>query len=326
MEFIVFDLEWNMGYQPYSFSYEGFPVTLRGEIIQIGAVRINEAGQVLDSYHANLKPRIFRRLHHQITKVTGLTQQVLNAGDPVQVGLSRFVSWCGTDAPLLTWGPDDIGVLKQNLFLNNLPVAGWPCAFYDLQRIYTAQHPRTEGEGMTLEAVTERLGIAPDGTFHDAFADAKCTAAICAHLDMARGIAEYESIDALLRSALVTTESEAAMTGFTRFGQFANRDAWDEMTAIQQVPCPECGAPLLPDADGIYVKKGNHGRSMLCQCPAHGPLLVHWKRMQQDGLHWDFARVTQTPTEAQTEQWLKKKKIQLAAVRRRQQAEAAEKG
>ena len=41
MNLIVFDLEWNIGYQPKTFLYHGAELTLRGEIIQIGAVRIN---------------------------------------------------------------------------------------------------------------------------------------------------------------------------------------------------------------------------------------------------------------------------------------------
>ena len=38
MSLIVFDLEWNIGYQPKTFLYHGAEQTLRGEIIQIGAV------------------------------------------------------------------------------------------------------------------------------------------------------------------------------------------------------------------------------------------------------------------------------------------------
>ena len=49
MNLIVFDLEWNIGYQPKTFLYHGAELTLRGEIIQIGAVRINARGDVLDT-------------------------------------------------------------------------------------------------------------------------------------------------------------------------------------------------------------------------------------------------------------------------------------
>ena len=35
MNLIVFDLEWNIGYQPKTFLYHGTELTLRGEIIQL---------------------------------------------------------------------------------------------------------------------------------------------------------------------------------------------------------------------------------------------------------------------------------------------------
>ena len=62
MNLIVFDLEWNIGYQPKTFFYHGTELTLRGEIIQIGAARINDRGDVLDTFEVNLKPHIFRKL------------------------------------------------------------------------------------------------------------------------------------------------------------------------------------------------------------------------------------------------------------------------
>ena len=62
MSLIVFDLEWNIGYQPRLFDYHGAEQTLRGEIIQIGAVKVDETGRVLDTFSLNLKPRLLRKL------------------------------------------------------------------------------------------------------------------------------------------------------------------------------------------------------------------------------------------------------------------------
>ena len=89
MNLIVFDLEWNIGYQPKTFLYHGTELTLRGEIIQIGAARINDRGDVLDTFEVNLKPHIFRKLQHHIAKVTGLSQGDLDAGLPMKEGLQE---------------------------------------------------------------------------------------------------------------------------------------------------------------------------------------------------------------------------------------------
>ena len=98
MNLIVFDLEWNIGYQPKTFLYHGTELTLRGEIIQIGAARINDRGDVLDTFEVNLKPHIFRKLQHHIAKVTGLSQGDLDAGLPMKEGLQKFLDWAGDDA------------------------------------------------------------------------------------------------------------------------------------------------------------------------------------------------------------------------------------
>lgn len=321
MNWIVFDLEWNMGYQPYVFSYGDANITLRGEMIQIGAVRIDAHGNITEEYCANLRPRIFRRLHHQIAKVTGLTQQALQEGVPIQDGLADFAAWCGDDAELFTWGPDDIGVLKQNFYLNGLSL-DFPRRFYDLQRIYTAQYPRVEGEGLSLEAVIARWELPQLSTFHDALADACYTAAVCTKLDLAAGLAAYPDTDALLHEALPPMRPEVPPEDWLHVAPTPNKEAWDD-AAYTSLHCPTCGAPLANDPDSIWIKKGNHGRTMLCTCPKHGAWMVRWKRMQQDGLHWEFARCTESPsTEAQA-QWHKRKAAQLAALRRKQ-AEAAQ--
>jgi DNA polymerase III epsilon subunit-like protein len=49
---VLFDLEWNIGYQPYTFNYHGVQQTLRGEIVEIGAVKIDEDANVLDTFCA----------------------------------------------------------------------------------------------------------------------------------------------------------------------------------------------------------------------------------------------------------------------------------
>ena len=83
MNLIVFDLEWNMGNAPKTFNYHGAELTLRGEIIQIGAVRVDENGDVLDTFEMTLRPRIFRKLHWRIAEVTGLSQGDLEPGCPL---------------------------------------------------------------------------------------------------------------------------------------------------------------------------------------------------------------------------------------------------
>ena len=241
MNLIVFDLEWNIGYQPKTFLYHGAELTLRGEIIQIGAVRINARGDVLDTFEVNLRPRIFRKLQHHIAKVTGLSQGDLDAGLPMREGLQKFLDWAGPDAELAEWGLDDVPVLKQNLFLVGLD-ENWPDRWYDLQRIFLQAYPRREGEGLTLESVVDRLGIPKVEPFHNALDDALYTAKICRKLPLAEGLATYPTEEELLTEALLGSEKTGCDVQL-----FMNRlehDDYRNLPELYKANCPKCGAPL----------------------------------------------------------------------------------
>lgn len=255
MSLIVFDLEWNIGYQPRLFDYHGAEQTLRGEIIQIGAVKVDETGRVLDTFSLNLKPRLFRKLQHHIAKVTGMTQADLDGGVPIREGLQRFVRWCGPDAAFAEWGMDDVPVLKQNLFLNNLDER-WPTRWYDLQQIFLAQRGRAEGEGMTLESVITRLGIPTDRPFHDALSDALYTVDVCQRLDLARGIAEYPTEEQQLRRP-------PARRGATAGTWSASSATWRRRSGGRTPPCTTCAArTAAPAGPGEAPRRPERGRAV----------------------------------------------------------------
>lgn len=290
MNLIVFDLEWNMGNAPKTFNYHGAELTLRGEIIQIGAVRVDENGDVLDTFEMTLRPRIFRKLHWRIAEVTGLSQGDLEAGMPIAEGLRRFQEWAGPDAEFAEWGLDDVPVLKQNLFLYNMDES-WPTRWYDLQQIFLKNFPRGEGEGLTLESVVDRLGIEHDGDFHNALDDALYTTKICRRLPLAQGIAEYPDPAAQLTAALLNntdTETYDIQTYFDRL----DHDAYKNDPALYQVGCPFCGKPLV--LNDIWLKRGNTGYYTEATCPDHGPWFLRFKLNRRDGLHWNFARCIET--------------------------------
>ena len=242
MNLIVFDLEWNIGYQPKTFLYHGAEITLRGEIIQIGAVRIDERGDVLDTFDMTLKPRIFRKLQHHIAKVTGLTQLDLDGGVPIADGLAEFVRWAGPDAAFAEWGLDDVPVLKQNLYLCGLDER-WPARWYDLQRIFLQSYPRREGEGMTLESVVDRMGIEKDIPFHNALDDALYTVRIARLLPLADALRAYPSPDAQLREALLTDPS-ADYYDVQIFPDRLDHDDYKNDPALCGVDCPGRGRDL----------------------------------------------------------------------------------
>ena len=314
-QLVIFDMEWNMGYRPKTFVYEGAEQILRGEIIEIGAVKM-EGQEIRDTFQVKLRPRIFKKLHHHVAKVTGLTQKDLDDGLPLAEGLRTFRAWCGEDAVLGEWGLDDIPVLKQNLFLMGLDES-WPRRWCDLQRMYCAQHPPKEGEGMSLEATVERLGIEKDESFHDALSDALYTAKVMQRVDLARGLAEYPDEEAQLRELLCTPERPRQ--DFTSWKGLVDGEAWCKSREIRTAVCPECGRPLRPDADDFWLELGKNCRCSLGRCEEHGPVMVWLRRSRLDGLHYRFARATERPSKEAQDKWSHRKRSAIEHARRKQQ-------
>lgn len=304
MNLIVFDLEWNIGYQPRTFRYHGEEQTLRGEIIQIGAVKVDEHANVQDTFQINLRPRIFKKLQHHIAKVTGLTQADLDAGVPIQEGLARFVEWAGPDAAFAEWGLDDVPVLKQNLFLCKMDER-WPTRWYDLQRIFLEEYPRGEGEGLTLESVVTRLGIPMERPFHDALADALYTVDVCKKLDLEKGLAAYPTEEELMREGLCT-DPEGEYRDIRYFFGHLNPEIFRENEEMQTAFCPDCGKRLQPDE--TWLKRGNTGYYSLCRCSCGKQWFLRFKRARRDGLHWNFARCLEVPRPEALQKWEKQKK------------------
>lgn len=319
MNLIAFDLEMNRYNAEHLFDYHGGEQSLRGEIVQIGAVKLDMDGTVRDTFSLNLRPRIFRLLSPFVAKVTGITQQQLNSGVPMREGLAHFVDWCGADAVLLEWSMDDIPVLKQNLFVNELDET-WPTNFYDLQPIFCKQFPLGEGDKLNLEAVITRLGLPMNRSYHNALADALYTADICGVLDLATGLAEYADESEQMRRTMCFNPDNTYY-GFAAYGPFYTRATWDDAAQIEPPRCPLCGEALVSHIDDIWLPRGKNSRYTLQVCAQHGTWLVREKSIQFDGLHWHFSRVFERPDE----KMCKKVNADVTRILKRRSVAAAEK-
>lgn len=311
---VVFDLEMNQGYKSYSFDYHGVEQTLRGEIIQIGAAKVDENFRVLDTFSVTMKPNIFRKLHHHVARVTGLTKEILDAGCSTKEGVRRFLSWCGEDCCLLEWGLDDVPVLKQNLLLLGLDV-DFPKDWYDVQQMVAAQFPPEEGEKMNLEAVVERLQLPQERPFHDALSDVLYTCEVAQRLDAAKAFADYPSEE---DSLLESLSRKGEVSGFTVFRGAVDGMAWRKHDITHTALCPHCGGKLTP-AD-FWGKWASHCHFSPCSCEnCKNESLLLVKAAKRDGLHWSFARAVRHCDEESKAKWLKEKNA--AEARRKQKEE-----
>jgi len=174
MNYVVFDLEWN---QP-SDGKSSKDRKLLFEIIEIGAVKLNEDGNKIAEFSETIKPQVYNKLNYHIQKMLGISMAELKrSGTFVQV-CKRFLKWCGDDVVFCTWGTQDLTELQRNMHYYKMkPLSKGPLMFYNVQSIYS-DHIGGEDKAYNLEVAVDSLGLQKDIPFHRAYADAYYTAKI----------------------------------------------------------------------------------------------------------------------------------------------------
>lgn len=187
MNYIIFDLEWNQ--PPVETAIVTSPVYLTGEIIEIGAVKLNDDFEKVDELRLFIKPQYYAKMHHKIAAITGIHDRDLQSkGIPFPEAFAQFIQWCGEDFAYMTWSMSDLPKLIDNMLLHGLNTSDLPVC-YDIQRIFGREIMRS-GTRYSLDTAISILNAQGD-TAHDALNDARNTAKVCAHLDLDAYIDEY---------------------------------------------------------------------------------------------------------------------------------------
>ena len=293
MNYIVMDMEWNQPWPGSPSSKKVLPVQIRGEIIQIGAVRVTEDRQVGDEFQILIKPKYYRHLNRRVSKLTGIKEtQLREEGVPFPEAMEAFRAWCGEDIVFLTWGFDDIGILRENLMLFGLDTA-FTDKWYNAQMIFNAQ---TDGSNAqkALKTAMEIFGIEATRPAHDALGDAYHTALICARLDLKKGAAEYDEALKSHENGFHGAELPGCIARKVFYDYADKRAALSAMAGEENI-CPICGSRMLGSR---WFAQPGHRYMDLATCPQDGKFLIRVRLSQQpDGL----VRVSRLTYEATSE-------------------------
>ena len=276
MNYIVMDMEWNQPWPGSPSARKVLPVQIRGEIIQIGAVRVTEDQQVADEFQIMIKPKFYRSLNRRVSKLTGIKESRLKAeGVPFPDAMEQFRSWCGEDVVFLTWGFDDIGILKENLRLFNLP-EDWTDRWYNAQMISNAQTDGSTAQ-KALKTAMEMFEIEASRPAHDALGDAYHTALICARLDLKKGMDEYKQALKSHENGFHGAELPGCLDRKV-FYDFADKVAALSAMAGKDNICPLCGRQML--GSRWFAQPGRRYMD-LATCPVGGKFLIRIRLSEQ---------------------------------------------
>ena len=293
MDYIVLDMEWNQPWPGSPSAKKVLPVQIRGEIIQIGAVRVSEAQEVLDEFQILIKPKFYRHLNRRVSKLTGIKEQRLrDEGVAFPEAMEQFKAWCGEDIVFLTWGFDDIGILRENLQLFELET-GWIEKWYNAQMIFNAQTDGSTAQ-KALKTAMEIFGIEATRPAHDALGDAYHTALICARLDLRKGAAEYDQALKSHENGFHGAELPGCIARKVFYDYADKRAALSAMAGEENI-CPICNSRMLGSR---WFAQPGHRYMDLATCPEDGKFLIRVRLSQQpDGL----VRVSRLTYEATSE-------------------------
>ena len=182
MNYIVFDLEWNQG----SGERKEVP-DIPFEIIEIGAVKLNDNGVIIGEFNRLIKPSVYQEMHQFTGRLIHIKMQELEQGDPFPVAAQAFLEWCGEEKYMFcTWGNLDLTEFQRNMrFFNMTPISDGPIAFLDVQKLFSLAYE----DGRTrraLENAVDFVQMEKDVPFHRAFSDAYYTAKLLAQIAKSR--------------------------------------------------------------------------------------------------------------------------------------------
>ena len=312
MDYIVLDMEWNQPWPGSPSSRKVLPVQIRGEIIQIGAVRVTEDQQVADEFQVLIKPKYYRRLNRRVSKLTGIKEtQLRTEGVTMEEAMAAFQAWCGEDVTFLTWGFDDITILRENLQLYGIE-DNWVSRWYNAQMIFNAQ---TDGSNAqkALKTAMEMFEIEATRPAHDALGDAYHTALICARLDLKKGTSEYA---AALKSHVDGFHGAELPGCISRkvFYDYEDKKAALSAMAGSENQCPTCGRQML--GSRWFAQPGRRYMD-LATCPEHGKFLIRVRLSDQPDGTIRVSRLTYEATSEAAEAYARRaEKAEPEGVRR----------
>lgn len=178
MKYIIFDLEFNQ-----SCNKEDKVIQLPFEIIQIGALKLDENFQTISTFNKLVKPTVYKNVLPYIQELTKITDEMVsNAHNFIDVYYD-FMNFIGKeDITFIIWGIVDLKELYKNILYFELPTKNLPKLYIDIQD-YASKHFRVPGgKRIGLKNAIDFLNISISEELHNAFNDAYYTTEVFKNL------------------------------------------------------------------------------------------------------------------------------------------------
>ena len=240
MDYIIFDLEWNQSPAGKKYSNSRLPF----EIIEIGAVKLNEKRELTDSFQKLICPQVYKWIHSSIHEVIHVDYKDLKDGDPFDKAVREFLEWCGKDYCFFTWGNQDLMELQRNMkYYDILELLPGPVTYYDVQKLYGIRYEDRRTR-RALEYAIDQLSIEKKYGFHRALADAFYTAEVLKTIEEP-WVFPNSSIDVYQNPKSKKEELYLTYPTYDKYvsREFLSREKAMKDREVTSTRCPVCHRP-----------------------------------------------------------------------------------
>ena len=107
MNYIILDLEWD---STYFVKQKRFI----NQILQIGAVKLDENFNICDTFEVTVKSAISKKVTGRFARLTGITTEDMLSGVPFETAVEQYNNWVGENAVTMTWSNSDLYTIMEN--------------------------------------------------------------------------------------------------------------------------------------------------------------------------------------------------------------------
>ncbi len=241
MNYIIFDLEWNN-----VFNYK----TNKGfnEIIEIGAVKLNDRLEIVDSFKQLIKPAVTKKLSSNFKSLTRITMEEIKAdGLPFDEAFNDFARWCGNgdnNTVFLSWSQSDLYTLVDNFAkFKNTALVSFIKKYADAQSYCMQFIEDHSGNQISLANCAEKFEIDIDtSVLHRAVED--CFVSACC----IKKVFDKDKFKRYINECDIAFFERLVFKNY--FLDFSHKDKFDVNSV--ELCCPDCHGVITPAQEYQY--------------------------------------------------------------------------
>lgn len=154
MYYVIMDLEWNNSYNKKLKSFFN-------EIIEIGAVMVDDDLDVVDTFSVLIRSQLSNKLSGRVKNLTHISNEDMYGGISFNKAVSDFSKWIDDrDCTFMSWGNGDLRVMLDNLkFFCGIEGIPFISRYMDLQKYCQQYLKLSNAQQIGLSAAATLFGI-----------------------------------------------------------------------------------------------------------------------------------------------------------------------